>query len=128
MDDPITDHVFAIIKHTNTHFQMIGGQQEDEDNDSQTLSDLQQSSNEFGKLSGFDLATLANFISRLSLFSSSECHDEKNYQKLFATRATLDQHVAWPSFSFLELDNDVAVDGFGCQIFPLSVEKLMRRV
>jgi hypothetical protein len=134
--ETVTDHVFSIVKHTNTNFQVVSGFcEQSEQQPSVSLAQWQASGNPYCAQEGFGKSSMLSFLELLRTFSSSAKFDAPNFAALFNTRYNYRQQSnkqggvrdCWPSFTAVELDEDAAVDGFGCHVFPNAVERIMMK-
>jgi hypothetical protein len=100
----IVDHSFVIIKHSNTHFQLVQGYV----SDSSTLNSecmmppfmgynadsWKRSGNTFSSIDGFHLPKMIQFLVHLRKFTVSDNFDSAGYYKMFGA-----QHTDGKSFS-----------------------------
>ncbi|GMH96290.1 hypothetical protein TrVE_jg3710 [Triparma verrucosa] len=116
--DPLSEHDFAVVKHSNSSYQLISGYN--------SLDGWQHSDNEFSDRQGFDKEVCESLLDRLGLFANGRKFEAENWFRLFHARVPQTNDAVWPSFSVQELQ-DSAIRGEGERQHAEEIEHLMRQ-
>ncbi|GMH49440.1 hypothetical protein TrLO_g4693 [Triparma laevis f. longispina] len=134
--DPLSDfhdimgeHVFAVVKHSNTNYQLISGykllESERATQPPMDLDGWQHSTNEYSNRKGFDRSLCKNLLDRLGCFVGGQEFKADNWFALFHAQYPQTKDKVWPSFLVTELQ-DSAIRGYGEREHAKEVEILMR--
>lgn len=123
-DTPINvgDHVFTIIKHSNSHFQMVQGYLEqqyysselrvDVSSPGMNLVDWRKSGSQYSTHRGFSEDIMLSFCESLDRFVRDPRFDSKQHKQMFGVTPKGNDAAYWPSFNFMELC-DHHIEGCG---------------